>query len=831
MTVVRNLMVRAGADFSGLQRGMQAAQKSVQSFQESVSKSMSRVETAIAVIGSVMVLRTAVNEAVKVEGAVASLNKILGESAKEFYDWAKASAFAYGMSTSQALDYGRTFATMTKMFASDSQQQLQYTTDLITQSAVIASLSGRTMQDVMERVASGLRGETDAIEDLQIQLSVAMIESTDAFRTFAGDKSWAQLSAQTQAQIRYFALLEQATAIYGNELTDGIGLKINQFKASLSNLNLALGQVFTPILNVILPALTAFIQKLAMAISFIAEFSTALFGSQKSVKSQKKNIDKVSDSIQDVKNNTTDAANAQKGFLAGFDEINSVSTADASGGGAGDPGAEQKKQDTGIDTTGLIDGAIQVSDQARAMAESVKSFFQTLGSVITQNKTIIIAALAGISAGIVAYTLVSNGASAGTKILNGAMIALRATLTGLQATLAFLVAPATLIAAAIAAITAAAVYFYQTNESFRGVVDGIFIQIGNAMIWLYENALKPLGSFISDVFVVAWKGLQQTIQFLWQNVFVPFGFFFTLLGRALSPFAKTLTDVLGFAFEKVSAVAQILWKNILVPLFNAMSSLFKPAVEALSAVFSFLWKIAIEPLAKFLQYTLLIVIGLVSIAFTALWKIIKPIATWIADVFIVTFEDLGITVSNIVNGITKVFKGILNFITGVFTGDWTKAFEGLKDIVAGIFDTLVSVVRSPLNFLIDGLNLLIRGLNKIEFDIPSWVPVFGGKSFGIKLPEIPKLADGGIVSQPTIAQVGEAGKEMIVPLENTSFVDKLAGALGTAVMSAMQVSNMNNTNNDKQVVIKIDGNTIARAINPYLTKESGRVGNSLIAIT
>ena len=801
MTVVRNLMVRAGADFSGLQRGMQAAQKSVQSFQESVSKSMSRVETAIAVIGSVMVLRTAVNEAVKVEGAVASLNKILGESAKEFYDWAKASAFAYGMSTSQALDYGRTFATMTKMFASDSQQQLQYTTDLITQSAVIASLSGRTMQDVMERVASGLRGETDAIEDLQIQLSVAMIESTDAFRTFAGDKSWAQLSAQTQAQIRYFALLEQATAIYGNELTDGIGLKINQFKASLSNLNLALGQVFTPILNVILPALTAFIQKLAMAISFIAEFSTALFGSQKSVKSQKKNIDKVSDSIQDVKNNTTDAANAQKGFLAGFDEINSVSTADASGGGAGDPGAEQKKQDTGIDTTGLIDGAIQVSDQARAMAESVKSFFQTLGSVITQNKTIIIAALAGISAGIVAYTLVSNGASAGTKILNGAMIALRATLTGLQATLAFLVAPATLIAAAIAAITAAAVYFYQTNESFRGVVDGIFIQIGNAMIWLYENALKPLGSFISDVFVVAWKGLQQTIQFLWQNVFVPFGFFFTLLGRALSPFAKTLTDVLGFAFEKVSAVAQILWKNILVPLFNAMSSLFKPAVEALSAVFSFLW------------------------------KIIKPIATWIADVFIVTFEDLGITVSNIVNGITKVFKGILNFITGVFTGDWTKAFEGLKDIVAGIFDTLVSVVRSPLNFLIDGLNLLIRGLNKIEFDIPSWVPVFGGKSFGIKLPEIPKLADGGIVSQPTIAQVGEAGKEMIVPLENTSFVDKLAGALGTAVMSAMQVSNMNNTNNDKQVVIKIDGNTIARAINPYLTKESGRVGNSLIAIT
>lgn len=829
MAVVRNLMVRAGADFSGLQKGMQAAQKSVQSFQESVSKSMSRVETAIAIIGSVMVLRTAVNEAVKVEGAVASLNKILGESAKEFYDWAKASAFAFGMSTSQALDYGRTFAIMTKMFAADSQQQLKYTTDLIQQSAVIASLSGRTMEDVMFRIASGLRGETEAVEDLQIQLTVAMIESTDAFRTFAGDKSWAQLSAQTQAQIRYFALLEQATAIYGNELTDGIGLKINQFKASLSNLNLALGQVFVPILNVILPALTAFIQKLAMATSFIAEFSTALFGSQKSAKDQKKNIENVAGSIKDVENNTKSAAKAQKGFLAGFDEVNSLPTADA--GGAGDPGAEQKKQETSADTTGFIDGAIQVSDQARAMAESVKSFFQTLGSIITQNKTIIIASLAGIGAGFAAYTIATNGASVGTSILNGAMIALRFTIQALQATLAVLVAPATLIAAAIAAITAAAVYFYQTNESFRGVVDGIFVEIGNAMIWVYENALKPIGSFISNVFVAAWNGLKKVIEFLWKNVFVPFGNFLNTLGQALTPFAKTLTDVLAFAFDKVAKVAMILWKSVFVPLFNAISTLFEPAVEALSAVFNFLWQHAIQPLANFLKDTLLVIIKVVSSAFSALWTIIKPIASWIADVLIVTFENLGSTVSNIIGGITKVFKGILNFITGVFTGDWTKAFEGLKNIVAGVFDTLVAVVKFPLNLIIEGLNFLIRGLNKIEFDIPSWVPVFGGKQFGIKLPEIPKLADGGIVSQPTIAQVGEAGKEMIVPLENTSFVDKLAGALGTAVMSAMQVSNMNNTNNDKQVVIKIDGNTIARAINPYLTKESGRVGNSLIAIT
>lgn len=831
MAVVRNLMVRAGADFSGLQRGMQAAQKSVQSFQESVSKSMSRVETAIAAIGSVMVLRTAVNEAVKVEGAVASLNKILGESAKEFYDWAKASAFAFGMSTSQALDYGRTFAIMTKMFAADSQQQLKYTTDLIQQSAVIASLSGRTMEDVMFRIASGLRGETEAVEDLQIQLTVAMIESTDAFRTFAGDRSWAQLSAQTQAQIRYFALLEQATAIYGNELTDGIGLKINQFKASLSNLNLALGQVFVPILNVILPALTAFIQKLAMATSFIAEFSTALFGSQKSAKDQKKNIENVAGSIKDVENNTKSAAKAQKGFLAGFDEVNSLPTADS--GGAGDPGAEQKKQDTGIDTTGFIDGAIQVSDQARAMAESVKNFFSSVGTAISENKEIIIAALAGIGAGFAAYTIASNGATLGTRILNGALIVLRTTIQALEATLAVLLAPAALIAAAIAAVTAAVTYFYLTNEQFRGVVDGIFTQIGDTLVWLYWNVLVPVGDFLYNSFSSAWENVSRVALWLLDNVFKPIGSFLVeLYNTVISPLAVLLTEVFGLALQTVSDIAYDFWQNVMVPLGDYFKDIFNPLIEALSAIFNALWSKAIKPLAENLSEKFLVVWQNLISVIKDLWQnYLKPLATYLIGGFKNAFSSAFKTVGDIINSLKKIVTGVLEFITGVFSGNWEKAWQGLSDIVKGIFDGLVAIIKHPINMIIDSVNSMIDGLNKITIDIPSWVPQFGGKKFGITIPMIPKLADGGIVSQPTIAQVGEAGKEMIVPLENTSFVDKLAGALGTAVMSAMQVSNMNNTNNDKQVVIKIDGNTIARAINPYLTKESGRVGNSLIAIT
>jgi hypothetical protein len=90
---------------------------------------------------------------------------------------------------------------------------------------------------------------------------------------------------------------------------------------------------------------------------------------------------------------------------------------------------------------------------------------------------------------------------------------------------------------------------------------------------------------------------------------------------------------------------------------------------------------------------------------------------------------------------------------------------------------------------------------------------------------IGKNARGGIVDRPSIGMVGEAGKEMIVPLENTQFVDKLAGALGTAVMTAMQMGGGGASGGAN---IVIDGVALARAIQPYTSKESTRIGNSMI---
>lgn len=132
-------------------------------------------------------------------------------------------------------------------------------------------------------------------------------------------------------------------------------------------------------------------------------------------------------------------------------------------------------------------------------------------------------------------------------------------------------------------------------------------------------------------------------------------------------------------------------------------------------------------------------------------------------------------VKNIWDAIKKIFDGIIDFIRGVFTGDWERAWSGVKQIFSGIFDALVSIAKAPINGIIgilnaaiDGINMLIGGINKISFDVPKWVPGLGGKKFGFdikKLGKISYLANGGVLSQGS-AVVGEAGPEILTMLAN-----------------------------------------------------------------
>ena len=170
------------------------------------------------------------------------------------------------------------------------------------------------------------------------------------------------------------------------------------------------------------------------------------------------------------------------------------------------------------------------------------------------------------------------------------------------------------------------------------------------------------------------------------------------------------------------------------------------------------------------------------------------------DFIVDTLQDTLNMFDGLFSGIKQIFDGIIKIIKGVFTGDWKQAWEGLKQVVAGVFNSLWSIVKYPLNMIISGLNTLIRGANRIKFDVPSWVPGIGGKQFGFNIPQIPKLAKGTILNSPGYgvpvaggrALAGEAGREAYLPLTDTQLLEELGSTIGKYITINANITNSTN---------------------------------------
>lgn len=134
-------------------------------------------------------------------------------------------------------------------------------------------------------------------------------------------------------------------------------------------------------------------------------------------------------------------------------------------------------------------------------------------------------------------------------------------------------------------------------------------------------------------------------------------------------------------------------------------------------------------------------------------------------------------------------EGFRNFFIGMWEAIKTAA-KSAGEFIGGIFESIMNTVRGVINGIIKGINAAIGAINKISVTIPDWVPKFGGKTIGFNLKTIPLLAKGAVVDKPTLAMVGEAGKEAVMPLENnTSWINDLANKIGGKLQSQSVVNN------------------------------------------
>ena len=546
-------------------------------------------------------------------------------------------------------------------------------------------------------------------------------------------------------------------------------LKTNeQFNASLAQIKSNLQVAFMPIFQAILPAINALMSGLARVTSYLAAFMSAIFG-----KSFKKSADaanalnKQKDAIAGVGGAAKKAKKEADLMLAGFDEITNLSSpkADDSGGGGGGGGGGGVTGSAPIieppnisEIEGIIDKFINSTKEKLSgvwNSEPVQAF---VGSVTSK------------------FTFLKEFAS--TTFAN---------------------------------IKENAV---QTFNRIAPEVQGGFNNLSALMTNVfndYSTTLDKYGPIITDKF----NGL---ITSIWQDVVDPGAIIISGIWNDMTGDLKELWDKhgkqtlenIGEFITKTIGLFQKLWDNIIEPIVMPLLKTFK--------------KIWDEHLRDTLKNVWEFIIELANGAMEIYNKFIAPVIGWLSEKFkpIIEWVMAGVagfievTVGGMLktfNGIITALRGVVQFLVGVFTGDWERAWGGIKTIFKGVFDSLKAIALTPINLIINALNTLIRGLNKIDIKFPDWVLGLGGKGLNVNIPTIPMLAKGGIIDQPRLAMIGEAGKEAVVPLErNTEWIDMLASKISAASAGSKQEMS-------GDIVFELDGEVIGRIAKKHINKE------------
>lgn len=547
-------------------------------------------------------------------------------------------------------------------------------------------------------------------------------------------------------------------------------MKNDEARAAVARLKAALLTLAQPILQVVIPVFVKLVNILTQVVTAIAKFFGMLSG--KSWSSQKSAAQGLNDEQKALEGVGAAAKDASKS-MASFDEINQLTdnTASGAGGGGGAASTEIAPDFSNLD-----------------MAED--KLHDILGLV------------GAIAAGLLAWKIASLFTNDLSKIWG--------------------------IALAVAGAFAL-VYFWLDAwnngidlQNFLGMLAGLAaLAVGLAI------AFGPIAAGIALVvgglamLVVGIKDVIENGFNLVNTLTIIAGLLAAGIGISLLTGSWIPLLIAGFL---AALVALVSFTGHGEELIQGLKNIIDGFGKFFKGVFTGDMKLAVEGIKQIwegMKQTWNAIVNSIKDAWNMFITWLESKNPYLANVFRIA----GKLVSDLYNSIKEILKGLIDFITGVFTGDWTKAWEGVKEIFKGIWNGVVAIVELAINGIIDGVNLLISALNTIHFDIPDWVPLIGGKSFGISIPPVsyvtlPRLAEGAVIppNREFMAVLGDqkSGTNIETPLE-------------TMVQAFKQAMNESG-GRSQTIILQLNGREFARAVYKANNEETQRVGVRLAGV-
>lgn len=400
--------------------------------------------------------------------------------------------------------------------------------------------------------------------------------------------------------------------------------------------------------------------------------------------------------------------------------------------------------------------------------------------------------LAGILGTVITQIQLAVGVFSGWASLATALSGAFGILPQIFASIVMAVNPVNVI---IGAVIATVVDLWQKSKSFRDDLVSILGNIATIVQKVFLNIVAPIIDTVGEIIMDFVGDVLKPLWNAWENVFQSIMGLLSDFLKFATPIFSTILDILGPVFE----LALTLLRGVFDMVFAAIRGIIERADKTICE--------RVNNIREFF----------------------RNLGEWMEGTFGFKWKNVFETVKNavkafrdymgpIINSLEVIFLGLTSFISGVFSGNWRRAWFGVRQIFESIVSGLSHIFKAPLNFMIDGINKFLSGIGKVK--IPDWVPGVGGKGFSI--PKIPRLAKGGIVSASTIANIGEAGTEAVIPLQrNTQGLDMIAEKISE------RLSLSQNDGTGATYVIKLvldDGRVITKMVIDNIKDYEARTG-------